>query len=99
MVAMLQFAHIDMNGNEIQNVLAQNLASAPTTNVAAGRFYFNTADHTLYVYNGTAWVDALSQGDYTFQNGIEEIEIDPFPVKAGQTFLFSQADCRIGCFL
>jgi hypothetical protein len=27
----------------------------------------------LYVYNGTAWVDALSQGDYTFQNGIEEI--------------------------
>jgi hypothetical protein len=73
MVAMLQFAHIDMNGNEIQNVLAQNLASAPTTNVAAGRFYFNTADHTLYVYNGTAWVDALSQGDYTFQNGIEEI--------------------------
>lgn len=73
MVAMLQFAHIDMNGNEIQNVLAQNLASAPSTNVAAGRFYFNTADHTLYVYNGTAWVDALSQGNYTFQNGIEEI--------------------------
>lgn len=71
---MLQFAHIDMNGNEIQNVLAQNLASAPSTNVAAGRFYFNTADHTLYVYNGTAWVDALSQGDYTFRNGIEEVE-------------------------
>ena len=74
MVAMLQFAHIDMNGNEIQNVLAQNLASAPSTNVAAGRFYFNTADHTLYVYNGTAWVDALSQGDYTFQNGLELVE-------------------------
>ena len=72
MVAMLQFAHIDMNGNEIQNVLAQNLASAPA-NPAAGRFYFNTADHTLYVYNGTAWVDALSQGDYTFRNGIEEV--------------------------
>ena len=74
MVAMLQFAHIDMNGNEIQNVLAQNLASAPSTNVAAGRFYFNTADHTLYVYNGTAWVDALSQGDYTFQNGLELVD-------------------------
>ena len=74
MVAMLQFAHIDMNGNEIQNVLAQNLASAPSANVAAGRFYFNTADHTLYVYNGTAWVDALNQGKiYTFQNGLEEL--------------------------
>ena len=71
---MLQFAHIDMNGNEIQNVLAQNLASAPSTNVAAGRFYFNTADHTLYVYNGTSWVDALNQGKiYTFQNGLEEL--------------------------
>ena len=71
---MLQFAHIDMNGNEIQNVLAQNLASAPSTNVAAGRFYFNTADHTLYVYDGTQWVNALSQGDYTFQNGVELVE-------------------------
>ena len=71
---MLQFAHIDMNGNEIQNVLAQNLSSAPSTNVAAGRFYFNTADHTLYVYNGSAWVDALSQGDYTFQNGVELVD-------------------------
>ena len=77
MVAMLQFAHIDMNGNEIQNVLAQNLASAPSTNVAAGRFYFNTTDNTLYVYNGTAWVDALSQDTaYTFQNGLEELTGD-----------------------
>lgn len=71
---MLQFAHIDMNGNEIQNVLAQKLASAPSTNVTAGRFYFNTADNTLYVYNGTKWVDALSQGDYTFKNGVELVD-------------------------
>ena len=73
MVAMIQYAHIDMNGNEIQNVNLQNLASAPSS-PAAGRFYFNTTDHTLYVYNGTSWVDALSQGKiYTFQNGVEEL--------------------------
>lgn len=56
---------------ELRNYNIQNLSSAPTTGLQAGRFYFNTTDNTLYVYNGTAWVDALSQGDYTFQNGVE----------------------------
>lgn len=56
---------------ELQNYKFQNLSSAPTTNLYAGRFYFNTSDNTLYVYNGSAWIDALSQGDYTFQNGVE----------------------------
>lgn len=46
---------INMNGLEIQNFLAHNLAAAPTG--AAGKIYFNTADHKLYYYNGTAWVD------------------------------------------
>ena len=47
------------------------MATAPS-NPKAGQEYFNTADHTKYVYNGTAWVDALSQGDYTFTNGVQE---------------------------
>ena len=73
MVAFTQYSHINMNGNEIQNVNAQNLASAPES-ATAGRFYFNTTNHTLYVYDGTSWVDALNQGKiYTYQNGIEEL--------------------------
>lgn len=68
----MQFGNIDGNGlAEIRNFNVQNLSSAPTTGLKKGRFYFNTTDNTLYVYNGTAWVDALSQGDYTFQNGVE----------------------------
>lgn len=64
--------NVNLGGiGELQNANIQNLATAPTTNLSAGRLYFNTVDHTLYVYNGTAWVDALSQGDYTFQNGVE----------------------------
>lgn len=66
------YGNIDGNGlAELRNLNFQNLASAPTTGLKKGRFYFNTTDNTLYVYNGTAWVDALSQGDYTFQNGVE----------------------------
>lgn len=64
--------NIDLGGlGELRNANIQNLATAPTTNLRAGRIYFNTADNTLYVYDGTKWVDALSQGDYTFQNGLE----------------------------
>lgn len=64
----------NLNGQgiaELQNYKVQNLPSAPTTNLSAGRFYYNTTNNTLYVYNGTNWIDALSQGDYTFQNGVE----------------------------
>lgn len=58
---------------ELRNYKIQNLASAPTTNVTKGRFYFNTTDNTLYVYDGTAWINALSQGGYTFINGLEVV--------------------------
>ena len=61
---------LNLNQNELQNPVLQNLASAPA-NPKAGQAYFNTADDTVYVYDGTNWIDALSQGDYTFQNGVE----------------------------
>ena len=44
---------IDMNGLEIQNFKAHNLATAPTG--SDGKVYFNTADKKLYYYNGTSW--------------------------------------------
>lgn len=57
--------------SEIQNAIIQNLAAAPA-NPSAGRFYFNTSDNTLYVYNGTSWMDALGQGVvYTEGDGID----------------------------
>ena len=73
MAEVLVKSHLNLGGNEIQNAVFQNLSSAPS-NPAEGQFYFNTTDETLYVYNGTAWIDALSQGDYTFQNGVELVE-------------------------
>lgn len=73
MAELLVQSHLNLDGNEIQNAVAQNLTTAPS-NPKDGQFYFNTANDTLYVFNGTDWIDALSQGDYTFQNGIEEVE-------------------------
>lgn len=62
--------HLNLNGNEIQNVVAQRLASAPASAVA-GQFYYNTQTNLLYVYNGSEWVNALSQGKiYTGGTGI-----------------------------
>ena len=64
--------NIDLQKNEIQNFRVQNLASAPL-NPVLGQHYFNTVDNKEYVWNGTAWIDALSQGNYTFQNGLTEL--------------------------
>lgn len=63
--------NLDLNQNELQNFRVQNLAEAPA-NPVIGQHYFNTADGTEYVWDGTKWIDALSQGDYTFTNGVQE---------------------------
>ena len=73
MAEVLVKSHLNLGGNEIQNAVIQNLNAAPQ-NPVEGQFYFNTTDETLYVYNGTQWIDALSQGDYTFQNGVELVD-------------------------
>lgn len=53
---------LNLNQNEAQNLVMQNLAAAPAT-PKAGQHYFNTVDNTEYVWNGTAWVDALNIGE------------------------------------
>lgn len=65
----------NLNGQgiaELQNYKFQNLQAAPTANLGEGRFYYNTVNHTLYIWNGTEWVNALVQGKtYTSGTGID----------------------------
>lgn len=69
----MKTGHLDGQGlAELRNYNIQNLSSAPTTSLYKGRIYFNTTDNKLYVYDGTNWVDATSQGNYTFTNGLQE---------------------------
>ena len=73
---------LDLGQNELQNAVIQNLASAPS-NPKAGQHYFDTSTNTEYIWDGTAWINAMSQGDYTFQNGIEEITGRKVQIKVG----------------
>ena len=62
---------LNLNQNELQNLVIQNLATAPA-NPVAGQEYFNTTDHQKYIYDGTAWVNETNQGEiYTFTDGLQ----------------------------
>lgn len=63
MPAVLNFAaNLNLAGNELQNVAMQNLAVAPS-NPKVGQHYYNTADNLEYVWDGTNWINIMSQGE------------------------------------
>lgn len=47
--------NLDFGGNQIINVRAEVAASEPSTNLSAGRFYFNSTQQKLYVYTTSGW--------------------------------------------
>lgn len=56
-MAKMFLTAVDLNGNELQNGVLQNLASAPGT-PSAGRIYYDTVLNKIGYYNGSAWIYA-----------------------------------------
>ena len=46
----------NLNGNEVQNSVMQNLASAPSTGLKEGLQYYDTTLHAYGMYINGAWV-------------------------------------------
>ena len=52
----------ERQGNQIENVVLHNLASAPAT-PKEGMVYYNTTDHYIGVYANGAWVHHYTTGE------------------------------------
>lgn len=53
---MKYLSNFDLCQNELQNVVLQNLATAPN-NPKTGQIYFDSASSKFYGYNGSGWID------------------------------------------
>jgi len=56
-----EFRDIDLQGNEIQDLVIENLASDPSGS-SSGRLYYNTTDSKLKFHNGTSFAEVGSGG-------------------------------------
>ena len=54
--------NLDLNKNELQNVVIQPLAAAPS-NPKLGQIYYDTTDDNIYRFDGTNWVTYQDEFD------------------------------------
>ena len=61
---MSQFlCNVYLNGNEIQNVILQTLATDPPEHIKLGRKYFDTAAKREKIYDGSKWLQSAYMTD------------------------------------
>ncbi len=59
--AKKEFRDLDLQGNEIQDLVIENLTSDPSGS-SSGRLYYNTTDNKLKFHNGTSFAEVGSGG-------------------------------------
>ncbi len=70
---MKYLTNINLNGNQLERAKFQSVATLESVSSPfAGQHVWCTGDNQEYVYDGSKWVNAMSQGDYTFGDGIKE---------------------------
>lgn len=63
---------IDLNGNEIRNVILQNLASDPT-GLGEGHMYWNSGDNQIKVFNGSTFENLGTSGALLIANDLSDL--------------------------
>ena len=70
---MKYLTNINLNGNQLERAKFQSVTTLQSVQSPfAGQHVWCTGDNQEYVYDGSKWVNAVSQGDYTFSDGIKE---------------------------
>lgn len=88
------YGPLDIVKNELRNAVVQNLGTAPAAPVK-GLLYFNTADNTLYWYDGTQWIAAKAAAGAIPSDSVTTAAIGDAPVPGAST-LFSRGDHKHG---
>jgi hypothetical protein len=88
------YGAIDLVRNELRNTVMQNLGTAPSAPVK-GLMYFNSADNTLYWYDGTQWIAAKAAAGAIPSDTVTTAAIGDAPVPGAST-LFSRGDHKHG---
>ena len=81
---------LDMNKNEIQNVVMQSLATAPTS-PKEGQYYYNSADKKAYQWNGSVW-ELFGGVEITVDSTLSSTSTNPVQNKAVSTGLVKSFD-------
>src|SRR4029434_868544 len=88
------YGSVDLVKNELRNAVMQNLGTAPAAPVK-GLMYFNSADNTLYWYDGTQWIAAKAAAGAIPSDSVTTAAIGDAPVPGAST-LFSRGDHKHG---
>jgi hypothetical protein len=88
------YGPLDIVKNELRNAVVQNLGTAPAAPVK-GLLYFNSADNTLYWYDGTQWIAAKAAAGAIPSDTVTTEAIGDAPVPGSST-LFSRGDHKHG---